>query len=48
LSTTKFKEDNQPTFQESIEYPQKLSAIVEGSRLKVWDSQNKKWVPKSN
>ncbi len=48
VTTTKFKEDNQPTFQESIEYPQKLSAIVEGSRLKVWDSQNKKWVPKSN
>ena len=41
-TTTRFEKNNEPTFQETTEYPEKLSAL-NNDKLKTWDKVNKKW-----
>lgn len=41
---TRFDENNIPTTQESHEYPEKLSTIMDKNNSKFWDKANKKWI----
>jgi hypothetical protein len=42
---TRFDEYNTPTTEESHQYPEKLSTLMdENNNIKFWDKSNKKWI----
>lgn len=41
---TRFDENNVPFTQESHQYPEKLSTIMDENNTKYWDKPNKRWI----